>query len=171
MPDNSTIVAAVTPVLAARGLELYDVEIAGSGRAAVLRLLVTAPPGRGALDLDAIAHAAEALSPVLDAPEIAGRLPSPYALEVSSPGLERPLRTADHYRGAIGEVVSIKVQGAERTRARLVAADGTGFQIESGEGTRRIAYDDVVQARTVFEWGDAHPESGHGTSAKEVARR
>ena len=72
------------------GLELYDVEVSGSGRARILRVLVDR---EGGVDLEAITDATQALSPLLDAPPRRRRAPGPYALEVSSPGLERPLRT------------------------------------------------------------------------------
>jgi ribosome maturation factor RimP len=149
-PDT-TIAAAVTPLLAARGLELYDVEVSGSGTARVVRVLVTASAG---LDLDAVSRATEVVSPALDTPEIAALLPGPYALEVSSPGLERPLRRMEHYRSATGELVSVKRHGAARERGTVVSADDTGFELAAADGTtHRIAYDDVAQARTVFEWG------------------
>src|SRR5690348_7309227 len=92
------VALAVAPVLADLGLELFDVELTGSGRARTLRVFVDRPgavDGAGSgVDLDAITAATEALSPVLDADtRVAGVLSGPYTLEVSSPGLERPLRT------------------------------------------------------------------------------
>ena len=155
MSENPTIAEAVRPVVAARGLELYDVEVTGTGRARVVRVLLTAPAGAG-LDLDTIAEATELISPALDAPDVARRLPGPYALEVSSPGLERPLRRPEHFRGALGETVSVKQRDAQRERGTITAADDDGFELEGTDGTRRrFAYGDVVQARTIFEWDAA----------------
>src|SRR5262249_5447431 len=153
--DHTAIVDAVTPLLRARGLDLYDVEVNGAGGASVLRLLVTASgDGAAVPDLDAIAAASEAISPVLDAPAVAGRLPDRYALEVSSPGLERPLRTREHFRGALGEVVSVKREGAPRDRGTLVAVDDDGIDLARADGvTERVPFDVISQARTVFEWG------------------
>ena len=155
MTDHTAIVDAVTPLLHARGLDLYDVEVNGSGGAPVLRLLVTATGGSGtALDLDAIASATEAISPVLDAPDLARQLPGRYALEVSSPGLERPLRRPEHFRSALGELVSVKREGAPRERGTVVAVDDDGISLERADGvTERVAFDEIAQARTVFEWG------------------
>jgi ribosome maturation factor RimP len=74
-------------------------------------------------------------------------------LEVSSPGLERPLRRADHFRGAVGSTVSVKLAG-RRVRGVLLAADDEAFELALDDGTEeRILYADVAQARTVFEWG------------------
>ena len=85
-------------------------------------------------------------------------LGGPYTLEVSSPGLERTLRTPAHFQRAIGTTVSVKTRGSEtegpqRRRGVVAAADDSGFELDI-DGTReRLAYDDVVQTRTVFEWG------------------
>jgi len=162
--------ATFVPVLAALDLDLYDVEMTGSGKARTLRVTVDraggpqadGEPGAG-VDLEAITAATNAISPVLDrlveeADPAARALGGPYTLEVSSPGLERALRTPSHFRRAIGTTVSVKTRGNEtagpqRRRGVVADADDAGFELDI-DGTReRLAYDDVVQARTVFEWG------------------
>jgi ribosome maturation factor RimP len=169
-----SLAGAIGPVVASLGLELFDLELGGSGSARVLRVVVDR---EGGVDLDAITAATEAISPVLDrlaadgGPAPAG----PYALEVSSPGLERPLRRPEHYRRAVGDTISVKTRTAEgtrRRRGRLAAADDDGFTLETDRETERITYDDVTQARTVFEWGPA-PRPGGTTKRKkkEAARR
>src|SRR5436190_14857115 len=105
MADVDTIVQTVAPVIGALGLDLYDIEITGAGRARIVRVLIDRP---GGIDLEAIAAAAEAISPVLDSPSVDSMLSGPYALEVSSPGLERPLRTPAHFARAAGETISVK---------------------------------------------------------------
>ncbi len=162
MVDVNVIVRSVEPAVAAVGLELYDVEITGSGKARVLRVLVDRD---GGIDLDGIAAATEAVSPVLDAPALAAAIPGPYALEVSSPGLERPLRTAAHFARAQGETISVKTRATDdhpvrRVRGVLGDADDSGFDLLLDDGaTEHFAYDDVAQARTVFEWA-AQPKRG-----------
>jgi ribosome maturation factor RimP len=165
--------AKFVPVLAALDLDLYDVEMTGSGKARTLRVTVDradggharpepGAPGSG-VDLEAITAATNAISPVLDrlveeADPAARALGGPYTLEVSSPGLERALRTPSHFRRAVGTTVSVKTRGNEtagpqRRRGVIRDADDDGFELEI-DGTReRLAYDDVVQTRTVFEWG------------------
>jgi ribosome maturation factor RimP len=175
MVDVDTILQTLAPAVSALGLELYDVEVSGSGRARVLRVMVTRD---GGVDLDAIADATQAVSPLLDAPPLESLIAGPYALEVSSPGLERPLRTPAHFAGAVGETVSVKTQagvdhGARRVRGALTATDDDGFELLLDDGaSQRIAYDDVTQVRTVFEWG-AEPERGKSKSAqkREPVRR
>jgi ribosome maturation factor RimP len=170
VPERDTIAAAIEPALAAIGLELYDVELTTSGRTRTLRVTVDR---EGGVDIDTITTATERISPVLDAE--AG-LPGPYALEVSSPGLERTLRRPEHFRRAVGETVTVKARGPEgavvRLRGRLVDADGDGIVLDTGEGAERVRYDDIVQARTVFEFGPAPRPSKSKKRAKktEVAR-
>jgi ribosome maturation factor RimP len=150
MTDVAAIVAAVEPVVGALGLDLYDVEVAGTGRAKVVRVLVDR---EGGVDLDTIGQAAELISPALDREPVGRAISGPYALEVSSPGLERPLRRPAHYRGAVGATVSVKLPG-RRVRGVLAAADDEALDLVLDDGTQeRIPYTDVAQARTVFEWG------------------
>lgn len=156
MVDVDTIAQALAPAVADLGLELYDVELSGSGRARILRVMVDR---EGGVDLDAIADATQAVSPLLDSPPLDAVMAGPYALEVSSPGLERPLRTPAHFTRAVGETVSVKTRagddhGARRVRGVVTSADDTGVELTLDDGTaERVAYDDVTQARTVFEWG------------------
>jgi ribosome maturation factor RimP len=155
MANVDSIVQAIAPVVGALGLDLYDIEITGAGRARVVRVLIDQA---GGIDLEAIAAATEAISPVLDSPPVDALLAGPYALEVSSPGLERPLRTAAHFAGATGDTISVKIRAGETParRVRGVVQDpgDAGFDLVLDDGsTERIEYGDVVQARTVFEWG------------------
>jgi len=169
MADVDTIAAAVEPVVAALGLQLYDVEATGPAPARTLRVTVDRP---GGVDLDAIAAASQALSPVLDGDAaVQVVLPGAYTLEVTSPGLERRLRTPAHFRGAVGQTVSVKTRtggAAERRRGVLVAADDAGIDVAFDTGEERLAYDAVTQARTVFEWG---PPPKGARRPREVARR
>lgn len=176
MVDVDTIARALAPAVAGLGLDLYDVELSGTGRARILRVMVDR---EGGVDLDAIAAATEAVSPLLDAPPLDSVVSGPYALEVSSPGLERPLRTPEHFARAVGETVSVKTRpgddhGARRVRGVVGAADHTGFELVLDDGTaERVAYGDVTQARTVFEWGPApkRGKSKQATSGREPVRR
>jgi ribosome maturation factor RimP len=135
----------VEPLLAPSGLELVDVEL----HAGTLRIFVDRA---GGIDLDAIGTASSTISAALDAEDpIDGR----YTLEVSSPGLERPLRTPGHFRRFVGTTVAVKthaeVEGDRRVTGRLEAADDEGITVAG----RSLAYGDIERARTVFEWGPA----------------
>ena len=173
MIDVDMIVQQLAPAVAALGLDLYDVEVSGTGRARVLRVLVDRA---GGVDLDAIADATQSISPLLDAPPLDAVIAGPYALEVSSPGLERPLRTPAHFAGAVGEIVSVKTRatddhGARRVRGIVASADDTGVDLTVDGATERIAYDAITQARTVFEWESTSKKSTQRTTSPREAVR
>ena len=144
------------PVVDAMGIELYDVERAGG----ILRVTVDCP---GGVSLDKVAEATRRISRVLDEHD---PVPGRYTLEVTSPGLERNLRTPEHFRRAIGMQVSIRVRkvegGAERIRGVIVATDDGGVTLSPAEGgpDEHLAYAAIDRARTVFEWGGAERPSG-----------
>jgi ribosome maturation factor RimP len=168
------LVTAVEPVVAALGFDLYDVELAGSGRDRTLRVTIERPAAAGGVDLEAITAVTEALSPVLDQdPAVDSTLRGAYTLEVSSPGLERSLRTPAHFHGAVGSTISVKTRGADgarRVKGVVATADDEGLELDV-DGTReRIAYDDVTQARTVFEWGGGAKRGGAASRKKSSTR-
>jgi ribosome maturation factor RimP len=141
--------ATLQPVVSALGLELVDVEL----HSGVLQVTVDRD---GGVDLDALTQANRAASARLDELD---PIPGRYALEVSSPGVERRLRTSVHFARAIGETVTVKtrpqVPGERRRQGRLVSADEDGFDlaVDGAAEPVRLAYTDVDRARTVFEWG------------------
>jgi ribosome maturation factor RimP len=143
---------AVEPWLLARDLDLFDVEHGGG----LLRILIDRP---GGVDLETIAEATRAVSAILDDID---PIPGRYTLEVSTPGLERPLRTQTHFERAVGDKITVKLQSGEERRisGTLTAADDDGVTVTTDTGEeRRLAYRDIEKARTVFEWGPA-PKPG-----------
>jgi ribosome maturation factor RimP len=151
------------------GLELVDVE----RRTTSVRVVVDR---NGGVDLEAIAAATRAVSVVLDAHD-----PFPghrYTLEVSSPGVERRLRTPGHFERAVGEKVTVRTvaggQGERRVTGRLASADADGFVLEGDElpgGARRFSYDEVERARTIFEWGAQSPARSRPATGRKASAR
>ncbi len=163
MTVTDRVRALVEPLLTQLDLELFDVEQAGG----VLRVTVDRP---GGVDLIQVAEATRAVSRALDDND---PLPGRYTLEVTSPGLERKLRTPAHFRGAVGSDVTIKlVPGVSETRRLagvLVGADDETVVIADGDGDeQRIPYDQIERARTVFEWGP-QPKPGRRGGADRKA--
>jgi ribosome maturation factor RimP len=145
------------PWLETEGVELDDLELAGLGAGRLLRVTVDAP---GGIDLDRIADLSRGLSRLLEQTDLLGVA---YTLEVSSPGLERPLRRPAQYRKAVGREVVVKtrfeIAGARNHRG-ILAAVGEGdvlLEVDGSEVT--IPFDHVTQARTVFRWEKA-PKPG-----------
>lgn len=158
------------PVVAALGCSVYDVVFTGGSDRPTLQVVIDRP---GGIDLDTIEDATRRLSDALDAGDA---LRSAYTLEVSSPGLERALRRPEHFAGALGSTVTVKVRDeagqAERLRGELTAADEQGIEISTDEGPRTVTFTGIESARTVFTWGPA-PKPGKGSkpgrAKKEVA--
>lgn len=172
MSITERVRALTEPVCAAEEVELVDVELAGG----VLRVTVDRD---GGLDLDAISGLTRRISRLLDEDD---PVPGRYTLEVSSPGLERKLRTPAQFRRSVGATVALRtVAGADaprRLRGVLVAADDAGLTVEPTEaegaasppGPVTVAYDDVERARTVFEWGPA-PKPGGPRSSPQARKK
>jgi ribosome maturation factor RimP len=156
MPTVAERVAdAVAPALGNLGLVLHDVEHTGTS----IRVLVDRD---GGVDVDALTAATREVSRLLDDLDpIAGH----YTLEVSSPGLERPLRTPAHFARAVGAEVVVKtVPGTEGDRritgiARHADDDGVTLALPDGI-TRTVRYEEIERARTTFDWGPAPKPGG-----------
>jgi ribosome maturation factor RimP len=170
MSQPDAVAAAIEPVLAARGLELVDVEIKGAGRARTLRVVVDR---EGGVDLDGLTAASEVVSPLLDELGDDG-VAGPYTLEVTSPGLERPLRRPDHFRRAVGEAVVVKTAEPDphRHRGVLTAAGESGIDLMVDGMPVHVSYDVIRDARTTFEWGPKpKPIGGRQRNAPGRARQ
>ena len=114
----------VAPIAADLGLDLYDIE----RRSNVVRITIDTPPGSEAgINLDVLSLATRLMSRELDHEDpISGA----YTLEVTSPGLERPLRSPAHFQREIGKDITVRLAGhavtngeARRLDGRLIAAD------------------------------------------------
>lgn len=160
MDTTARVRLLVEPLVEQAGVELYDIEFSGG----TLRITVQQEGGVG---IDVIGKLTRKISHLLDEED---PMPGQYTLEVSSPGLERALRTPEHFAGAVGSLVSIKtrpgVEGDRRIKGDLVAIDGSDLTIAIAGGepgtTRVVALDDIEKARTVFEWG-GQPKPGTGS--------
>lgn len=159
LPKASTrgrLAGLIGPYLAAEHLELDDLELLGHGGRRVLRVVVDKD---GGVTLDRLAETSRRLSRLLDAdPEMQG----PYRLEVTSPGLERKLRTPRHFQKSVGREVVVKFRSdhvAQTIRGPLISAGQTGCEVEVEDELRRVQYDTISSARTVFRW-QAAPKPG-----------
>lgn len=138
--------------LAGQGLELDDLEVAGSGRR-ILRITIDQEGGVG---VDRLAAASRGISRLLDEED---PFEGSYSLEVTSPGLERKLRRPLHYTKSIGRDVtvrtSVEVAGARYHRGVLEAVGAEDFVLRVDGVERRIPFGQVRSAQTRFEWTKA----------------
>jgi ribosome maturation factor RimP len=127
---SSRVRPVLEPVVTAAGYDLEDVNVTAAGRRSVVRVVVDRD---GGVDLDAVAEVSRAVSDALDAAESLGS--SPYVLEVTSPGVDRPLTLPRHWRRNIGRLV----QAGERT-GRIVAADDDGVTLDIAGEQQTVGY-------------------------------
>ena len=157
----------VDPIASDLDLDVYDVE----QRGATLRVTLDTRPGTPAgIDLEQLALATRLISRELDH---ADPVPGRYTLEVTSPGVERSLRTPAHFQREIGKAITIRLANVEAEQRRLegvlVAADDTTatIRIAGPEPVDRVVLiGDIDRARTVFEWG---PQPKPGKRPKQPA--
>ena len=146
------------PYLAAEGVELDDLDVRGGGRGRMVRVLVDAPGGLG---VDRIAELSRGMSRLLDDEDPVN---GSYTLEVSSPGLERPLRRPRHFEKAVGREVDLttssQIEGATHHRGTLTAATENGVTIEIEGVSREIPHEEITKAKTVFRWEKAPKPGG-----------
>jgi ribosome maturation factor RimP len=142
------------PLVAGEGLELLDVEFVREREGWVLRLFIDKPGGR--VGLEECSQVSRAVDTVLDVEDI---IPQEYNLEVSSPGLNRPLKKPAHFERVTGQKVKVKTFGpiGEPPRKNFtgtlteVAADAISVDVE-GAGSFRIPFKDIAKANLEFEF-------------------
>ncbi len=132
IPGRVRVLAA--PILAERGLELVDVEFRREAHGWVLRLYMDRP---GGVTLDDCQRVSEELGDHLDVEDFIGH---PYHLEVSSPGLDRPLSQPEHFSRFAGKAVRITtreyVGGRRNFSGRLAGLEGTAVLLDLQDGQR-----------------------------------
>jgi len=150
--------ALVGPVVEAAGLELWEVTFRREGGRRVLRVAVDR---EGGVDLDTISEVSERVSRRLDLEDFAR---GPYQLEVTSPGIERILRTPRQFERSLGRTVKVKtrepVQGSRVHRGALVSANAEAITVASEGGELRVPHQVIASARTVVEWDEEMKGSG-----------
>ncbi|MGH3232438.1 MAG: ribosome maturation factor RimP [Streptosporangiaceae bacterium] len=158
--DEGRIADVIRPVVAAAGMDLESVRVSAAGRRRLLRVVLDSDQG---VSLDDAAAISRQLSAALDAVAVMGDFP--YTLEVSSPGVDRPLTDPRHWRRAVGRLVQVAVTDAGQSGAisgRVVAADSDGVTLEVGETRRRFGYAALGAGAVQVEFG--HPQTELGAT-------
>jgi ribosome maturation factor RimP len=147
----------LAPVVAELGYELWELEYAPRAGGGLLRLYIDVSFGDTTRDprgitLDDCEKVSRAVSETLDASD---PIPGRYTLEVSSPGLDRVLRTREHFERFAGERVRLEmmqpVDGRKRFSGRLKAVGTSDITLELDGGTVRLPIDDIHRARLAPE--------------------
>ena len=163
LPEPADLVRELEPVVRAAGMDLESVRVSPAGRRRLLKLVVDADGGVG---LDAIAEVSREVSARLDASGAMGEVP--YTLEVSSPGVERPLTEPRHWRRAQGRLVSapLAVAGGHEGRkgtprrpptmqGRILVAGDTSVTLDIDGDQVELDYAELGPGRVEVEFGRA----------------
>ncbi len=126
--------------------QLYDIVTTKENDRNIYRVYVTA---KGGINLDKCAEISRMISPILDVEE---PMSGVYNLEVSSPGIERKLKTKEHFKASIGDKVKIKDIATEVYKGELLSADDEKILLKTEFGEEEVEYDSILSASTYFEW-------------------
>jgi len=152
--DEGRIADVIGSVIAA-GMDLESVRVSAAGRRRLLRVVVDSDQG---VSLDDAATISRKLSAALDATPVMGDFP--YTLEVSSPGVDRPLTDPRHWRRAVGRLVQVTAEDAASISGRVVAADADGVTLDVEGDRRRFGYTALGAGAVQVEFGHPHTELG-----------
>ncbi|MEU3308482.1 ribosome maturation factor RimP [Nocardiopsis sp. NPDC055551] len=141
------IAELLEPVLAKAGLDLEAVELTPAGKRRVLRVVVDSDNG---VDLDLVGEISQDVNEALDASDVMGE--TPYVLEVTSPGVDRPLTMPRHWRRSRGRLVKVNlVEGGDLT-GRVTESDDQGVTLDVKGRSRTLAYDKIAKAKVQVEF-------------------
>ena len=152
--SRSRVREAVEPIVTAAGVDLEDVAVSQAGRRSVVRLVVDRD---GGVPLDTVADVSRVVSEALDELDASapGLLGSSYVLEVTSPGVDRPLTAPRHWRRASGRLVkAIRRQGGDVT-GRVVSADDEesgAVRLEVAGRTETLPYSELARGQVQVEF-------------------
>lgn len=162
--ERARLLDVLTPVVGATGHDLEDVTITSAGRRSVIRVVVDAD---GGVDLDAVADVSRAVSEALDADAPGGpAFAGPYVLEVSSPGVDRPLSEHRHWRRAVGRLVEVRV-GDRPVTARVVDTDHSGVTLDVDGSLRTVPWEELGPGRVQVEF-NRPGQDGDADDGEEV---
>ena len=147
-----TVSELIAPVAEELGYFLWDVEYVKEGSRQILRVTIDSEEG---INIDDCEKMHRAIDPVLDE---ADPIEVAYYLEVSSPGIERELRTDDHILACLGETVEVKlyapINGTKSLNGTLAGFEGGKVTVVCGEKEYTFERKDIAKIKTVFDFGD-----------------
>jgi ribosome maturation factor RimP len=155
-PDTDQVTRVAAPVVHALGMDLESVKVTSAGRRRLLRIVVDSDRG---LSLDDAALASREISAKLDESDVMGDMP--YTLEVSSPGVDRPLTQPRHWQRALGRLVRVPLPGSGSVQGRVVEAGADHVVLEVNDTHRRFGYADLGAGKVQIEFD--RPNEGPDT--------
>ena len=149
--QKEAVIEVLTPVVEAQGFFLEDVDLRAVGRRLVLRILVDTESG---VNLDDVANASRLISDVMDEKDPFDD--EPYTLEVSSPGVDRPLTMPRHWTRNLGRLVVVTLTNSKQLTGRILSIDDGAVVLEfdnkGRKSTQQIALADIAKAVVQIEF-------------------
>lgn len=143
---------SLTPPVTDAGLMLEDVSVSGPPNRRVLRVIVDLPDGPGGVGADVLETLTREVSQILDEQD---PFQGAYQLEVTTPGVDRPLTTPRHFRRNQGRLVKITTNHPEQPETitgRVVEAGQNDVTVDTHTGQRTVTFDDISQAKVELEF-------------------
>src|SRR5437764_839738 len=135
------------PVVSGAGYDLEDVTVTAAGRRSVVRVVVDRD---GGIDLDAVAEVSRVVSEALDDSDVTGD--TPYTLEVTSPGVDRPLTEPRHWRRAVGRLIRARVRDEGDLLGRVTDADEAAVTFSVDGAQHTVRYDALGPGKVQVEF-------------------
>jgi ribosome maturation factor RimP len=129
-------------------LKIYDIATVTEHEETIYRVNIISPSADG-VSMDQVVKVTKMISPLLD---VTAPVRGDYRLEVSSPGIERKLKSLMHFECAIGEKLRVQTTEEKKLRGTLKSVEGNKITLDTDEGEISFAYGDVIKAATYFEW-------------------
>ena len=148
--DPESLENFLRPIVAQFGCDLEAADVSPAGRRRLLRVLVDRD---GGINLDDVADVTRAISKALDTNDVMGD--GAYTLEVSSPGVDRPLTLPRHWRRNITRLVNVTLTAGEKLSGRIKTASDESADLDVDGKVRKIAYGDVEKAKIQIEFNRA----------------
>ena len=146
----------VEPVVSQAALHLEDITFTSSGRSHVVRITLDLPENEtGSLDLDTLADVSRRISSALDA---ADDVPGPFTLEVTTPGVSRPLTELRHFRRARGRLVRLHLADGSTVSGRMREATPAVVHLACADGPREIPLAAIVKGHVQVEMSRNTPK-------------
>ncbi|TDD53759.1 ribosome maturation factor RimP [Kribbella antibiotica] len=145
--DTTSLENFLQTIVAQFGCDLESVDLAPAGKRRLLRVLVDRD---GGINLDDIAEVTRAISKALDADEIMGN--GAYTLEVSSPGIDRPLTLPRHWRRNVTRLVAVTLHSGHKLTGRIESASEEAAELDVKGQHRTVVYSDVEKAKVQIEF-------------------
>jgi ribosome maturation factor RimP len=141
----------LAPVVAETGADLEDVSVSKAGKRSVVRVVVDRD---GGVSLDDVADVSRGISEALDAldEQEPGALGASYVLEVTSPGVDRPLTQPRHWRRNLQRLVTATLRDGTTSTGRVTAADDDAVTLDVDGSDRVLRFDEVVRGAVQVEF-------------------